>query len=81
MRWVTYRTGESDRVGVVDQESIYAVAAGTTLVELVARGPDGLRAAGDDALRRPSDVTHLSQVVLRPPIPRPPALLYDSNGM
>ncbi len=74
MRWVTYRTGDGDRVGVVDEESIYAVAAGTTLVELVARGPDGLRAAGDDALRRPSDVTHLSQVVLRPPIPRPPAI-------
>ena len=74
MKWVTYRSDGGDRVGVLDDESIYALAPGTTLVELIGRGHDGLRTAGDEALRRPSSVTDLRDVMLRPPIPAPPAV-------
>jgi hypothetical protein len=41
---------------------------GATLIDSVARGPDRLQAAGDDALQRPSDVVHLDAVTLRAPI-------------
>ena len=71
MRWVTYRSDDGDRVGVVPDESIYAVDAGTTLIDLVARGHDGLRAAGEEAVRRPSSVVRLDEVSLRAPIPTP----------
>lgn len=74
MRWVTYRSDEGDRVGVVSDQSIYAVDAGIALIDLVARGHDGLRAAGEDALRSPSVVVRLDEVSLRAPIPTPPAV-------
>ena len=74
MKWVTYRADEGDRVGVVSGESIYAVPPGGNLIDLVARGPEGLRAAGDDALQSPSEVVRLDAVTLRAPIPHPPAV-------
>jgi 2-keto-4-pentenoate hydratase/2-oxohepta-3-ene-1,7-dioic acid hydratase in catechol pathway/glyoxylase-like metal-dependent hydrolase (beta-lactamase superfamily II) len=74
VKWVTYRADGGDRVGIVEDGSIYAVDTGTSLIDLVARGHDGLRAAGDDALRRPSQIVRLGDVSLRPPIPRPPAI-------
>jgi 2-keto-4-pentenoate hydratase/2-oxohepta-3-ene-1,7-dioic acid hydratase in catechol pathway/glyoxylase-like metal-dependent hydrolase (beta-lactamase superfamily II) len=74
MKWVTYRADDGDRVGVVSEESIYAAEAGTTLIDLVARGHDGLRAAGEDALAHPAAVVRLDEVTLRAPIPYPPAV-------
>jgi 2-keto-4-pentenoate hydratase/2-oxohepta-3-ene-1,7-dioic acid hydratase in catechol pathway/glyoxylase-like metal-dependent hydrolase (beta-lactamase superfamily II) len=74
MRWVTYRADEGDRVGVVSEELIHALPPGISLIDLVARGPSGLRAAGDDALLHPSDVVPLDAVTLRAPIPHPPAV-------
>jgi len=74
MKWVTYRADEGDRVGVVSGESIHALPPGTVLIDLVARGPRGLRAAGDDALQRPSEVVRIDAVTLRAPIPKPPAV-------
>jgi 2-keto-4-pentenoate hydratase/2-oxohepta-3-ene-1,7-dioic acid hydratase in catechol pathway/glyoxylase-like metal-dependent hydrolase (beta-lactamase superfamily II) len=74
MKWVTYRTDEADRVGVISEDFIHATPPGTTLIDLVAQGADALRAAGDDALRQPATVVRLDEVVLRPPIPRPPAI-------
>jgi 2-keto-4-pentenoate hydratase/2-oxohepta-3-ene-1,7-dioic acid hydratase in catechol pathway/glyoxylase-like metal-dependent hydrolase (beta-lactamase superfamily II) len=74
MRWVTYRANDGDRVGVVSGESIYAVPPGGNLIDLVARGAEGLRAAGDDALQSPSEVVRLDAVTLRAPIPNPPAV-------
>lgn len=74
MRWVTYRTGDGDRAGVVVDETIHAMPPGTELIDLVALGADGLRDAGERALRDPSEVVPLSDVVLRAPIPRPPAI-------
>ncbi len=74
MKWVTYRSDDGDRVGVVSGESIYALPPGPSLVDLIAGGPEGLRASGDDALRRPSDVVRLDAVTLRAPIPSPPSI-------
>jgi 2-keto-4-pentenoate hydratase/2-oxohepta-3-ene-1,7-dioic acid hydratase in catechol pathway/glyoxylase-like metal-dependent hydrolase (beta-lactamase superfamily II) len=74
MKWVTYRADEGDRVGVVSGESIHALPSGTNLIDLVARGSEELRAAGDDALQHPAEVVRLDAVTLRAPIPNPPAV-------
>ena len=74
MKWATYRGDDGDRVGVVTDESIYSLPAGTRLIDLVARGPDGLRAASDEALRHPSEVVRVDEVQLRAPIPTPPSI-------
>lgn len=74
MKWATYRSDDGDRVGVVSDESIYALPLGARLIDLIARGPDELRAAGDDALRQPADVVRIDTVTLRAPIPTPPSV-------
>ena len=74
MKWATYRGDDGDRVGVVTDEFIYSLPAGTRLIDLVARGPDGLRAASDEALRHPSEVVRVDEVQLRAPIPTPPSI-------
>ena len=74
MKWATYRSDDSDRVGVLSGESIYSLPAGAALLDLVALGADGLRAAGEEVLKRPADVVRLDAVTLRPPILKPPAI-------
>src|SRR6202162_5860607 len=74
MKWATYRGDDGDRVGVLTDESIYSLPAGTRLIDLVARGPDGLRAAADEALRDPSEVVRGDEVRWRAPIPTPPSI-------
>lgn len=74
MKWVTYRSAEGERAGVLSGDSIYAVAPGVTLLELIGRGTDGLRAAGEEALRSPAAAVRLDEVSLAAPIPRPPSI-------
>ncbi|OBK23854.1 2-hydroxyhepta-2,4-diene-1,7-dioate isomerase [Mycobacterium asiaticum] len=74
MKWVTYRDGDDERVGVLSGDEIYALAAGQTLLGLIDFGPDVLRAAGEQALRSPAAVLRLSDVSLSAPIPRPPSI-------
>jgi 2-keto-4-pentenoate hydratase/2-oxohepta-3-ene-1,7-dioic acid hydratase in catechol pathway/glyoxylase-like metal-dependent hydrolase (beta-lactamase superfamily II) len=74
MKWATYRGDDGDRVGVLADESIYSLPVGTRLIDLLARGPDGLRAAADEALQRPADIAPLGAVRLRAPIPTPPSI-------
>src|SRR5208283_6193614 len=74
MKWVTYRGGDGERAGVLSGETIYAMPPGVTLQDLIGRGADGLRQAGEDALRSPSAVARLDQVTLMAPIPRPPSI-------
>ncbi|MYT17747.1 MBL fold metallo-hydrolase [Streptomyces sp. SID4951] len=79
MRFVTYasadgdRTGvlNSDRTGVLNGELIHALPEGTSLLGLL--GP-ALRQAGERALTEPADVVALTDVTLKPPIPRPPSI-------
>ncbi|CAM2838404.1 fumarylacetoacetate hydrolase family protein [Saccharomonospora xinjiangensis] len=74
MKWVTYRSGSHDRVGVVDGEHVHALAPGAELIQLVGLGADGLREAGEQALRKPHEVVPLADATLRAPIPRPPVI-------
>lgn len=74
MKWVTYRSAEGERAGVLFEDSIYAVAPGVTLLELIARGAAGLREAGADALRSPAAVVRFDSVSLAAPLPRPPSI-------
>src|SRR6516165_10496606 len=74
MKWVTYRSGNGERTGMLSFGDIYAMPPGVTLLDLIGRGADGLRQAGDDALRSPSAVARLEEVTLMAPIPRPPSI-------
>ena len=74
MKWLTYRDAEGERTGVLSGDTIHAMPPGVTLLELIGRGADGLRQAGEDALRSPSAVARLDEVTLMAPIPRPPSI-------
>jgi len=74
MRWVTYQQdGGEARVGVVSEGLIHAAPPEHSLLDLVALGPDGLRAAGEAALAG-GCVVDLAAVRLLAPIPRPPSV-------
>ncbi len=74
MKWVTYRSADGERTGVLSGDTIHAVPPGVTLLELVGRGADGLRQAGEEALVSASDAVRLDDVTLLAPIPRPPSI-------
>ncbi len=74
MKWVTFQGNDGERAGVLSGNTIHAMPAGVTLLELIGRGTDGLRQAGDDALCSPSAVVRLDDVTLMAPIPRPPSI-------
>ncbi len=73
-RWATYRDGDNDRVGVVSDDVIHAIAEDVELVDLIARGADGFRAAADAAMASPAQVIAVADVELRAPIPKPPSV-------
>ncbi|BBX97928.1 fumarylacetoacetate hydrolase family protein [Mycobacterium lacus] len=74
MKWVTYRSADGERTGVLSGSEIHALPPGVTLLDLVGRGADGLREAGEDTLRSPAAVARLDEVSLAAPIPRPPSI-------
>ncbi|NRQ32470.1 MBL fold metallo-hydrolase [Nonomuraea sp. NN258] len=74
MRWVTYATDAGDRVGVIGADRIHPVEPGVSLIDLIARGPDELRAAGEAALSSNARTVLLAEARLRAPIPRPPSV-------
>src|ERR1700739_665488 len=74
MKWVTYRGPDGERTGVLSGDTIYAMALGVALLDLIALGADGLRRAGEDAQRSPSAVAQFGEVALTAPIPRPPSI-------
>ncbi|HZS22975.1 MAG TPA: 2-hydroxyhepta-2,4-diene-1,7-dioate isomerase, partial [Pseudonocardiaceae bacterium] len=73
MRWVTYRADGGERTGVLSGEEIHAMPPGVKLLDLIERGADALRVAGEQALRGPATV-RLDEVTLAAPIPRPPSI-------
>jgi 2-keto-4-pentenoate hydratase/2-oxohepta-3-ene-1,7-dioic acid hydratase in catechol pathway/glyoxylase-like metal-dependent hydrolase (beta-lactamase superfamily II) len=73
MRWVTYRSDDGERTGVLSGDAIHAVTPGVSLLELIGRGAAGLKEAGEDALRSAPAVP-LDQVTLAAPIPQPPSI-------
>jgi 2-keto-4-pentenoate hydratase/2-oxohepta-3-ene-1,7-dioic acid hydratase in catechol pathway/glyoxylase-like metal-dependent hydrolase (beta-lactamase superfamily II) len=74
MKWVTYRSEAGERAGVLSDDAIYAMPPGVTLLDLIGGGADGLRQAGEAALRAPDTVVRLDEVSLAAPIPRPPSV-------
>jgi len=73
MKWVTYQGAEGERTGVLSGDAIYPMPPGVTLLELVEWGADGLRQAGEEAVRSSTPV-RLNEVWLMAPIPRPPSI-------
>ncbi|GAA1536937.1 fumarylacetoacetate hydrolase family protein [Actinomadura kijaniata] len=74
MRWVTYATDIGDRVGVIGGDRIHPLAPGVRLVELIGRGAEELRAAGEAALASAEPTVPLAGARLRAPVPRPPSV-------
>jgi 2-keto-4-pentenoate hydratase/2-oxohepta-3-ene-1,7-dioic acid hydratase in catechol pathway/glyoxylase-like metal-dependent hydrolase (beta-lactamase superfamily II) len=74
MKWVTYRSADGQRTGVVSGDLIHPAPPGVTLLDLIGRGAEGLRLAGEEALGSASDVVGLGDVTLMAPIPRPPSI-------
>jgi 2-keto-4-pentenoate hydratase/2-oxohepta-3-ene-1,7-dioic acid hydratase in catechol pathway/glyoxylase-like metal-dependent hydrolase (beta-lactamase superfamily II) len=74
MKWVTYLSADGERTGVLSGDTIHAVPPGVTLLDLIGRGADGLRQAGEEALASASDVVRLDDVTLLAPIPHPPSI-------
>jgi len=73
-RWATYRHQGRDRVGVVSAEALHAISEDVGLIDLIARGADGLRAAAEGAMTSPAQVVAVADVELRAPIPEPPSV-------
>ena len=77
MRWATFRIPnepDEDRVGVVADDTIFALPRGTRLVDLLGDDGAALQAAGEAVLRDPAMTVPVSTVRLRPPIPQPPSI-------
>jgi 2-keto-4-pentenoate hydratase/2-oxohepta-3-ene-1,7-dioic acid hydratase in catechol pathway/glyoxylase-like metal-dependent hydrolase (beta-lactamase superfamily II) len=74
MRWVTYTTDIGDRAGVLGDDLIHPVPPGVGLIELIRRGANELRAAGEAALASNERPVPLADARLRAPIQRPPSV-------
>ncbi len=74
MKWVTYQGDNGERTGVLSGDTIHAMPPDVTLLDLVNRGADGLRKAGEEALRSPAETLRLRDVTMMAPIPRPPSI-------
>lgn len=79
MRWVTYRSEDGERTGVLNGDVIHAAVPGVTLLELIGLGADSLRETGERLLSTPSATVPADGVTLMAPIPRPPSI-RDSLG-
>lgn len=79
MHLTTYRRRSAsgpteDRVGVVDDDTVYGFEAGVAMIDLLARGHEAVLEAGERARSSPSEVLTISQVTLRAPVPVPPSV-------
>jgi 2-keto-4-pentenoate hydratase/2-oxohepta-3-ene-1,7-dioic acid hydratase in catechol pathway len=73
---VTYRTEPDlpDRVGLVVQDKVHALAAGIELVNLLGDGGERMQQAEEWARARPAETRPLAELQLRPPLARPPSI-------
>lgn len=74
MRWATYRSDDGERTGVLNGDLIHPAPPGVTLLQLVRRGAEGLREAGERALHSAVPAVRMDSVALMSPIPRPPSI-------
>lgn len=61
-------------MGLVVGEKVHALPAGSTLLEMISRGPDALAEFGQQAERAPAAVVNLEDATLAAPIPVPPSI-------
>jgi 2-keto-4-pentenoate hydratase/2-oxohepta-3-ene-1,7-dioic acid hydratase in catechol pathway/glyoxylase-like metal-dependent hydrolase (beta-lactamase superfamily II) len=73
VRWLTFRSDDGERTGVLSGDAIHVLPPGATLLELIGYGAAGLQEVGEDALGSAPTV-RLDQVSLAAPIPRPPSI-------
>jgi 2-keto-4-pentenoate hydratase/2-oxohepta-3-ene-1,7-dioic acid hydratase in catechol pathway len=73
---VTFRRADhvEDRVGLIVGDRVHALPPRTALVDLLGDDGERLSRAGERAEREPDLVLPLSEVRLRPPIPKPPSV-------
>jgi 2-keto-4-pentenoate hydratase/2-oxohepta-3-ene-1,7-dioic acid hydratase in catechol pathway len=74
-RWVTYRTAHADeRVGVIVEDSVYALEPGVALLDLLGDDGERLSREAERARTAPAEVVPLDEVRLHAPIPQPPSM-------
>jgi len=68
MKWVTYRTAEGERVGLVVRDKVHGLDTASTLLDLL--GDDGtrLREAAEHATSSPVEIVDYEQADLAPPL-------------
>lgn len=66
MRWVTYRTGGDERAGLVVDDQIHALPAGTSVVGLLGDDGEHMAAAAERARSDPHEVIELAGADLAP---------------
>lgn len=76
MRWITFADHDTDRVGLVDGQDVHPLEPGTTLLDLLDAGPDGLASAAQRA--RTATPRPLDELILRAPLQ--PRSLRDCIG-
>ena len=75
MRWATFRDGTgTERVGVVSDGDILALAPGVRLLDLIGDDGERLAEAGARALADPVDLVPYESAALLAPIPQPPSV-------
>jgi 2-keto-4-pentenoate hydratase/2-oxohepta-3-ene-1,7-dioic acid hydratase in catechol pathway len=74
MRWVCYVGPDGDRIGLLVGDRVHAVRGASSLLDLLGDGGERLAAAAQRATDDPLEVTDLSTVELRAPVPAPPSI-------
>jgi 2-keto-4-pentenoate hydratase/2-oxohepta-3-ene-1,7-dioic acid hydratase in catechol pathway len=76
MRWATYTSSRdgTQHAAVLIEENLYALPAGTSLLDLLTTGHEALSAAAAQARANPFEVLSLSDAPMAAPIPVPPSL-------
>jgi 2-keto-4-pentenoate hydratase/2-oxohepta-3-ene-1,7-dioic acid hydratase in catechol pathway len=74
MRWVTIADGDTTRVGLCEDDTVYVLADVTNLLALLGDDGERLAAAGERARRDPLAVLALERTDLLAPITMPPSI-------
>src|SRR3954447_14009228 len=75
MRWAAFRGADGgERLGVVLGEVVQALEPGLTLIDLLGDDRSRLQEAGEQATTDPASTFPLDEIMLLPPISRPPSV-------
>ena len=68
MKWVTVRSENTEQAGLVQDEQIHLLEAGTTLLSLLGDDGEKLQQAGERARTNPTNIVEWSSADLAPPL-------------